>query len=100
MRDNGIIILILIILGIATFLGGPLGLSFHGQVDKPILETSQSPSLFSIIGWCWNGLSFLFGLALFQVDGVPGWISFIYDILAILIIWISLKWVRGNATGT
>ena len=99
MQDNSIIIFALIIVILATVLGGPLGLGFNGKMDKPKLETGKSPGILEIISWCWNGLGFLFGLVLMQVEGIPVWISMIYDIIILLLLWVILKWVRGTTSG-
>jgi hypothetical protein len=99
MRDNSIIIFALIIIILATVLGGPLGLGFHGTMDKPKVDSGHSPGLFEVISWCWNGLSFLFGMIVFQVDGIPTWLAMIYDVIALLLLWVILKWVRGTTSG-
>jgi len=99
MRDNDIIIITLIIMAIASIFFGQLGLGFHGSIEKPALDDGEAPGLLEIISWAWNGLGFLFGMILFQVDNVPPWQNLIFIIMALLIIWILLKWVRGSNQG-
>lgn len=99
MKDNDFILLILIIVVVASIFLGHLGLSFHG-IDKVNVETKNAPSLLSIISWAWNGLSFLFGLMLFQVEGSPPWLSLTFDIVIFFfLLWIVLKWIRGYNAG-
>lgn len=99
MRDNSIVIFALLVIIVATVLGGPLGLGFHGKMEKPKLDTGHSPGLLDIISWCWNGLGFLFGMMFMQVDGIPAWLSMIYDMIVLLLLFVVLKWVRGTTSG-
>lgn len=99
MRDNSIILFILIFMAIVSTFFGALGLGFHGTITGATVAQGSSPGITQIISWCWNGLGFIFGMMLFQVDNVPPWQNFIFIIIGLLVLWIILKWVRGYNAG-
>lgn len=99
MRDNDIIIFVLIIMAIVSIFFGALGLGFHGKIESPDIDSGHSPGITQIISWAWNGMGFIFGMVLFQVDNVAPWQNFFFVILTLLIVWIILKWVRGSNQG-
>lgn len=99
MKDNSIILFVLIVMAIVSLFFGALGLGFHGTIDKPVVDSGHSPGLFEIISWAWNGIGFIFGMMFFQVDNVPPWQNMIFIIMALLLLWIVLKWVRGYNAG-
>ena len=99
MRDNDIIILVLIIMALVSVFFGSLGLGFNGIIEKPAIETGHSPGITEIISFGWNGIGFIFGMMLFQVDNVPAWQNMVFIIMSLCLLWVFLKWLRGSNQG-
>lgn len=99
MRDNDILIFVLIFMAIVSIFFGALGLGFNGVMEKPIVDSGNAPGILEIISWAWHGMSFIFGMLLFQVNNVAPWQNFFFIICAIMVLWIILKWVRGSNQG-
>lgn len=60
--------------------------------------SSEAPGILGVIEWVWDSILFLFHLALLQVDGVPVFVSVIFDFIAMMSIFIIVKIVRGGGS--
>lgn len=98
MRDNSLLTLILIIFLLIVVFGGQLGVSISGKIEQPNVS-SEAPGILKVIDWAWTGVSFFFAMIAFQVPDMPFWLSSIFLIMTILLIWILAKWVRGGSAG-
>lgn len=97
MNDNDVLFTSIIIILVLIVVGGNLGLSLSGEIEKPDLD-NKPPGLLGVLDWCWNGVAFFFGMLAFSVPGVPAWLSAIFLLMTLGIVWILLKWVRGSAS--
>lgn len=98
MNDNSILARIIVIILVITIVGGNVGLSVSGTLEKPEVSEDQ-PGITSFFSWCWSGMSFFFAMMLFSVPDMPEWISAIFLVGFLLVLWILLKWVRGSQSG-
>lgn len=95
MRDNSFITQSIIIFLLVIIFGGNLGIQINGTINAPTVS-SQAPGLLGVISWCWDGISFFFAMMAFQVPNMPQFISMIFLVVFLLMLWILLKWVRGT----
>lgn len=124
MHDNSVIVQILIIFMVLIVVGGNLGLTLQGEIgmpdytdvppqdrpgaiviDIPFVDEEEeplyvSPSLRdenSFLSWLWRGLAFFVMMILFQVPGMPAWISAIFMAMTLMMLFIAMKWARGTS---
>lgn len=85
MSNNGTLLMVICLIMSVVFFGGYYGVSINNPLSG--IDT-QNPSLFSV--------TFLWQLMTFTMDGMPVAISAIFDVMAIMMLYLGLKLVRGT----
>lgn len=97
MTDNDYLSLLLIIQGVTAVVGPHLpvsGMSWPLMIASTGVTTA--PAFFDTVSWIWNSITFLFGLATFQVANVGTVISAIFCFMGIMTWWLIIKLIRGT----
>lgn len=89
-----LIFLLIIIMSVAGF-GSCAGYTVNG-VPKAGEVTTENPGIFGVIGWAWGAIVFLFDMAVFRVDNMPEWVSTIFIVMGLLVLWMIIKLIRGT----
>lgn len=97
MSDNSNILLALIVVLCLMILGGNVGLTVYGELNDITLPSTQ-PGLTGIISWCWNGIQFFLSIMLFQIPGMPPWLTLVFWVILVVLPLITIiNWVRGKS---
>jgi len=66
------------------------------SVPQGATAATANPGLLGIVDYLWDSGVFLFNMTTFRVDGMPVFVSAIFTIMAILVVFIIINIVRGN----
>ncbi len=93
--SRGILVFIILIFLITGFVGSVAGFEVEG-ISYSLADTETAPGITTVIAWAWNAISFLFGIILMRVTGIPPFVSVFYVFLSLLATIEVVYIVRGN----
>ena len=95
--NNGFIFCAIAILCLMLF-GGALGVNISGGIETTTVST-QAPGILGALGWVWDSIAFFFAMIFFQVPGMPEWLSMIFLLMTLFMVYLLVKLIRGTGGG-
>jgi hypothetical protein len=79
-----------------SLFGGHFGYEVNGVPQASAMAHEASPGLLGILDFAWDSTLFMFNMTTFQVDGMPIFISAIFLVMGIAVVWLIVNLIRGS----
>jgi len=86
---------LLIVMVVTGLFGSHFGYTVNGVPQGGVLM-EEAPGVLGIFSWVWSGITFMFQMVTFRVDGMPIFIGVIFGVMSVMVVFLIVSLVRGS----
>jgi hypothetical protein len=80
----------------SSLVGGHFGYTVNGVPQTADLSLA-TPGFLGVVEWVWDSIVFMFNMVTFRVDGMPVFVSAIFVVMSVLVVFLIVSLIRGDS---